>query len=403
MDNHEFNKYFSNKYAIRDKVKEVFKQIIKKINFPNTSLEYAVTEAKNAYKQSSNAEPRDISLDIKSGKISLDTRSIKDGYIYKQNTKQQLKKNYPKLREIFKEVILKKLIDHKLKSTQISELCYDGILKKWKLCVPYPVEQKHKTPKRAAIALDPGVRSFLTWYDGKSYGEIGKNMWRKLKKLDLTANKLQGKLQKCKNKHKKSRLNKAIRRLNLKVRNKVKDMHYKTCNLLTRYKYVFLPKFKVSDIVKKLNKRSRKPLLNLSHFQFKIRLIQKASETGTKVIICNEAYTSKTCSNCGTQNTKLGASKVFKCSNCHITADRDMNAARNIMIRVLSKSTRFKQNISEQSEVNLRGGSISAKNSVDKTVIPDHIKIKKDLKTIDSNPVETMGSLGLSITKNTQV
>jgi putative transposase len=46
----------------------------------------------------------------------------------------------------------------------------------------------------------------------------------------------------------------------------------------------------------------------------------------------DEAYTSKTCSNCGFMNDNLGASKIFKCNICELKIDRDCNGARNIMI-----------------------------------------------------------------------
>ena len=46
---------------------------------------------------------------------------------------------------------------------------------------------------------------------------------------------------------------------------------------------------------------------------------------------------SKCCGNCGKLNHKLGASKIFKCPHCEWTLDRDMNGARNIMIKNLEK------------------------------------------------------------------
>ena len=62
-----------------------------------------------------------------------------------------------------------------------------------------------------------------------------------------------------------------------------------------------------------------------------------------KVIECDEAYTSKTCGYCGTINYKLGSSKVFKCKHedCpkkFISSDRDILAARNILLRYLSRN-----------------------------------------------------------------
>jgi putative transposase len=57
---------------------------------------------------------------------------------------------------------------------------------------------------------------------------------------------------------------------------------------------------------------------------------------GIKYQEVDEAYTTKICSNCGQQNF-VGVSKIYRCSNsdCSYTADRDMNAAKNIMLRGL--------------------------------------------------------------------
>jgi len=70
-----------------------------------------------------------------------------------------------------------------------------------------------------------------------------------------------------------------------------------------------------------------------------LRLLFKQQEyPWSKVIIIDEAYTSKTCTNCGRINWKLGGNKVFKCNNkkCNIVLDRDIVGARNIIIRYLT-------------------------------------------------------------------
>ena len=74
-------------------------------------------------------------------------------------------------------------------------------------------------------------------------------------------------------------------------------------------------------------------MLTWSHYRFKERLIFKARQYGKKVAIVNEAHTSKTCSCCGWYNTRLGGSKVFKCQQCGVSMDRDVNGAKNIFLK----------------------------------------------------------------------
>ena len=49
----------------------------------------------------------------------------------------------------------------------------------------------------------------------------------------------------------------------------------------------------------------------------------------TKLNIVDEAYTTKTCSNCNEIND-IGSSKKYDCKKCDFTCDRDINASINI-------------------------------------------------------------------------
>ena len=49
----------------------------------------------------------------------------------------------------------------------------------------------------------------------------------------------------------------------------------------------------------------------------------------------SEAYTSKQCGRCGTLQDKLGSSLLFTCGQCALESDRDIHAARNILLRFI--------------------------------------------------------------------
>jgi transposase len=74
-------------------------------------------------------------------------------------------------------------------------------------------------------------------------------------------------------------------------------------------------------------------LLGLRHYDFQQKLLYKAKQLGRNVILCKEHYTSKCCGVCGKLNNKLGGKKIFHYSNCNTTMDRDIHAARNILLR----------------------------------------------------------------------
>ncbi|MDH6107093.1 transposase, partial [Anabaenopsis tanganyikae CS-531] len=100
---------------------------------------------------------------------------------------------------------------------------------------------------------------------------------------------------------------------------------------------------------------SVRQMLTLSHYKFERHLKQAAQRKGVIVVLCNESYTSKTCGNCGHVHYKLGGNKVFKCPHCGIQICRDVNGARNILLRALQATaftvTHDEIMLSEESEL----------------------------------------------------
>ncbi len=117
-------------------------------------------------------------------------------------------------------------------------------------------------------------------------------------------------------------------------------MHWKTIRYLCKsFETIIVGNMSTQSIVSKdktLPKITKKYCMALSHYSFTQRLISKAEEFGCKVVITDESYTSKTCGGCGELNDSLGSKKVFTCENCPYKVDRDINGARNIMIKYLS-------------------------------------------------------------------
>ena len=50
------------------------------------------------------------------------------------------------------------------------------------------------------------------------------------------------------------------------------------------------------------------------------------------LLSCNEYYTTKVCSNCGSVNDP-GASKIYRCGQCGLKGSRDANGSRNILLK----------------------------------------------------------------------
>ena len=66
-------------------------------------------------------------------------------------------------------------------------------------------------------------------------------------------------------------------------------------------------------------------------------LQSKAAEAGVRVVEVNPSNTTQACSECGALVPKTLADRVHSCPHCGYEADRDLNAARNILRLGLSR------------------------------------------------------------------
>ncbi|MBW4667882.1 MAG: transposase [Cyanomargarita calcarea GSE-NOS-MK-12-04C] len=200
--------------------------------------------------------------------------------------------------------------------------------------------------KHSLIALDPGVRSFLTGFDGEKFIDIGNRDITEIYRLCRFSDKLisrKTKLTGRKNKHQRTRIQAKIDSLFIRVRNLINECHRKAAKwLTTEYRVIFLPTFETSQMVAKTGKKKRKinsktvrQMLRWSHFRFKQALKFQAFKRGCTVLDVTEEYTSKTCTKCGHVHVKLGSSKKFKCPQCGHELPRDWNGALGIFLKAL--------------------------------------------------------------------
>lgn len=193
------------------------------------------------------------------------------------------------------------------------------------------------------ISLDPGVRTFMTGYSPRGLSvEWGWNDMQRIYRLCYRIDKLQSKYSKMTNKRKRTRLENAAAKMRRKIRNLRDDVHRKLIKyLMETYTVILLPKFdtskKVKRVNRKINSKCARAMMNWCHYRFRQRLVDKAREyPWVKVIITEEPWTSKTCGYCGFIHHNLGSSKTFNCPSCKQTSDRDIHAARNILLRYLT-------------------------------------------------------------------
>jgi transposase len=116
---------------------------------------------------------------------------------------------------------------------------------------------------------------------------------------------------------------------------------------------VLLPHFGSLDMVRKgsdLSAGTKKLMFAWSHYQFRMLLLRKGEESGCRIIICSEAYTTRTCGMCGEINHKVGDSRTFNCGNrsCLAVMNRDGNGARNVLIKALTEKKGLYESLKRQ-------------------------------------------------------
>lgn len=200
--------------------------------------------------------------------------------------------------------------------------------------------QQVKTDKQGRlVALDPGVCTFMTLFSEDSYGWLGNDSNLYVQKLCFRLDKLVSKISQAPSQQKR-RFKKAASRLRCKIKNLIKELHYKVAKFLVdNFDVIFLPIFETSQMVsksrRKLRNKTVRQMLTLSHYEFKKILKWKAWENSKLVIDCNEAYTSKTVSWTGEIIKNLGGARTIKSQATGLKMNRDLNGARGIFLRAL--------------------------------------------------------------------
>lgn len=214
---------------------------------------------------------------------------------------------------------------------------------RWWIAVPHKVlMSRSENQGTAVVALDPGIRSFITFYSPNSSGNIGKGDFGRIQRLCTHLDNLISRRDRIFNKQKRRSYTQSAMRMRAKIKHLITELHHKTAKFLTdNFDVILLPTFETQGMVlraaRKIGKKSVRSMLTFAHYQFKQFLKWKAFQTGKLVLDCDEAYTSKTHPETG-QIRNIGSAKRVRLLNGS-WADRDCIGARNILIRALSDPT----------------------------------------------------------------
>ena len=245
------------------------------------------------------------------------------------------------------------------------------------LSVPYDEKLPPERENQArVVALDPGVRSFLTWYSADSVGKIGEGAFFRIQRLcerldDLLSRAAKSPVRRRRN------MRRAAGRMRIRIENLIDELHRQAARfLVNNFDVILLPGFETSEMVERGRRRIRsktvRNLLSLAHYRFGMFLRHKAHETGVAILAVSEAYTTRTVSWTGEVLENVGGASVVVGQDGE-RMDRDYNGARGIYLRALGdipalrawlsecaasvSESRLSGNMSEDAQVSLLGSS----------------------------------------------
>ena len=190
---------------------------------------------------------------------------------------------------------------------------------------PQPLPKKDNV-----VGLDMGIRYLVADSNGHII-ENPKHAKKSAKKLA----KAQKKLTKCKKgSNRRKKVRHKVARIHERIANQRKDtLHKASHHYVKHYQTIAIEDLKPANMVR--NHRLAFAIADASWGMFRQYLETKAESAGRQVIAVAPHYTSQKCSRCGEYVHKSLSVRTHVCPFCGYIADRDENAARNILQRGL--------------------------------------------------------------------
>lgn len=241
------------------------------------------------------------------------------GYKLKRN-----KLNLSKVGEV--KIKLHRLVKGKIKTCTI--IRKNG---KYYACLSVEVEPTPLPKCMDAVGIDLGVKCLAVTSNAEYFDSP-----RYLRKSEKRLRRLQRSI--CRKKIGSKRRKKDIHvlaRLHEHIANQRRDYAHKVSRqIVNRYGLIAFEDLNILGMTK--NHKLAKSILDSGWNQLVIFTTYKAESAGRIVKQVDPRYTSQLCSNCGVIVKKQLKDREHRCSCCGFTADRDENAAVNILKRATS-------------------------------------------------------------------
>ncbi len=177
-----------------------------------------------------------------------------------------------------------------------------------------------------AVGIDVGLKSFLTDSDGHTV----ENPRFLRESLSTLAHKQRVLSRRVRGSRRRRKAAKAVARIHLTIGRQRRDFHFKTAKpYAERCGIIAVEDLNVKGMVR--NHHLAHAIVDASWGAFVDILEAKAESAGHRVVRVPARFTSQKCSRCGALVPKSLSVRTHICTSCGYVADRDHNAARNIL------------------------------------------------------------------------
>jgi putative transposase len=190
---------------------------------------------------------------------------------------------------------------------------------RWYINITVKVEKKTPSEGKSSVGIDLGLKDFAAL----STGEV--------MEVERFYRDLEPKLAIAQRARKTAR----TRAIHTKIANRRKDfLHKLSTKLVTEHGAIFVGNVNAAGLAKT---RMAKSVLDAGWSMFRTMLNYKSDDAGAWFEEVNEAYSTRTCSECGALSGPSGLQglgiREWICSSCGTTHHRDVNASKVILAR----------------------------------------------------------------------
>jgi putative transposase len=181
-----------------------------------------------------------------------------------------------------------------------------------------------------AIGIDVGLRHFLTDSNGGTIGNPGyfRSALKRLRRKQRTLSRRQ------RSSHRRRKAARSVAQTHLKVARQRRDFHFKSAKkYVERYRLIAVEDLTIARMVH--HPRLSKSILDAGWGAFLNILQDKAARAGSELLRVPARSTSQKCSRCNEASPKSLSARTHVCRHCGYVADRDHNAAQNILAAAL--------------------------------------------------------------------